>query len=536
MDAKHRFQTGLIAMCVTMLVACASASRPQAPAATVSQQDVTTAARPAVLTLAQANIGFVDMDPSLAVSGEHAAYVNVYETLLRYNPPGSKEKFTPLLATSWESSEDGKTWTFNLREGVKFHDGTPFDANAVKLSIERTKKLNGPPAPLWSAVKEIKAKDDHTVVFELDYPAPLDLIASSSGGAWIISPAAVDKDAQWFQAGNDAGTGPYMIEKFEPGQRLVLTRFDDYWGGWKEGQFGKVVFETILDVNTRQQKIKAGEVDWISDIPYENLASMDALPGVKVVTGPSFQNLMGVLNTRKGPLQDVRVRQALAYSFPYETYITNALSGYATQAKGPVPFGLPGHDQGLQPYTHDLEKAKALLKEAGYENGGFELAISYGAGFDYQQRMAELWKPELAKLGITLNLKPLTWDAQWALGKSSPDKAQDIFGTMWFPGYPTPYDFLFPLFHSEEQTLFNFAYWGNPKYDELVDKANQALGVDRAAAEQMFKDAQKILLDEATAVFIADTPTVTVVREDLNGYVINPAYTYAVFAYELTRT
>jgi peptide/nickel transport system substrate-binding protein len=517
-----------------MLAACAVAPRPAAPAQNTAE--VTPAVQPSVLTLAMPRFSsaFVDLDPSQGISGEHVLHLNTHETLLRYNPPGSAEPFSPGLATQWNVSEDGKTWTFTLRQGVKFHDGASFNAEAVKTSIERTKKLNGPPAFIWSPVKEIKVVDEYTVAFEMDNPAPLDLIASAAYGAFIMSPAAASQDGAWFQAGNEAGTGPYKVEKFGP-DRIILTRFDDYWGGWKDGQFDKIVFEEVPDASVRRQKIEAGEIDWASDIPRDSLTTLDARPDVKIVPAATFRNTQNILNTQKGPLKDVRVRKALAHSFPYDAFIKTALAGYGTQAKGPVPAGMLGHNPNIQPYAYDLDKARQLLKEAGYENGGFELTMTYGAGISEQEQAAELWQPELAKLGITLIPKPLTWDAQWALAKSDPDKAQDILETMWFPTYVTPYDFLFNLFHSEEQTNFNFAYYDNPKYDQMIDEANVLLGTDKAEAERMFQQAQQLLMDDAVAIFLCDIVDVFVIREDLKGFSHNPAYQGVVFAYELSR-
>ena len=529
----------MIGVLATMVLA-SCAPRAATPATSGGQTDAAKAApaaaasKPTVLTLVNPTT-FPDIDPSTSFSNDSAVTSNVYETLLRYNPPGSKEVLSPQLATKWEPSNSGKTWTFTLREGVKFHDGTPFNAAAVKFSVERTQNLKGGAAFIWDAVSEIKVKNDLTVVFELKYPAALDLVASAGYAAWMISPKAADKDGKWFNTGNDAGTGPYTIEKYEPGQRVILTRFKDYWGGWKTGQFDKVVLESVEDTTVRQQKIENGEADWTYDVPTENLAKLDEKPDVKVVTIPAFQNLVGLMNTQKGPLKDAKVRRALSYSFPYDTFIKTAIGGYATQSKGPIPVGMFGHAADLKPYAYDLDKAKALLKEAGFEKGGFELSVTYATGNTVEQQMGELWKAELAKLGITLNLKPMAWEAQWELGKGDASKAQDIFVMYWWPTYITPYDFLFTLFHSEEKPLFNLGYYRNPKYDEVIDKANEMLGTDKTAAAKSFGEAQKMLLDDAASVFFYDQSNIHIVREDLKGYVDNPAYPHIVFAYELSR-
>jgi peptide/nickel transport system substrate-binding protein len=190
---------------------------------------------------------FPDIDPSISFSNDSVVMGNAYETLTFYNAPGSAEVLSPVLATSWEASEDGLSWTFHLREGVKFHDGTDFNAEAVEYSVERSINLGLGAAFIWDAVEDVVVVDDYTVEFKLTYPAPMDLIAAAGYAAWIFSPACTEAQgenaSEWFNEGHDCGSGPYMIESREKGTRLIMTRFDDYWGGWREGQFDKVVFE-----------------------------------------------------------------------------------------------------------------------------------------------------------------------------------------------------------------------------------------------------------------------------------------------------
>ncbi|MFO1349518.1 MAG: ABC transporter substrate-binding protein [Gammaproteobacteria bacterium] len=326
------------------------------------------ATQPKVFTAAYA-LSFNDIDPGTAAGNEQAVLANVYEPLTWFEP-GKGVK--PGLAERWEPSSDGKQWTFYLRQNVQFHDGTPFTAEAVKFSIERTKKLNGALAYIWKAVNKIEVKDPYTVIIHLDYPQPLDLITSSTYAAWMISPSVGDKDNQWFNAGHDAGTGPYQVESHQPNERTVLTRFDDYWGGWKDGQFSKAVLEVVEDPSLRQQKIESGDADFTDDLPIENLATLDARPDVKVVVNPAFQNWYIQFNVRKKPFDNVKVRQALSYSFPYKIANDSIMGGQARQSFGIIPHGIPGYDPQAKQYSYDLDKAKALLAEAGYPDGGFE--------------------------------------------------------------------------------------------------------------------------------------------------------------------
>ncbi|MBI3763608.1 MAG: ABC transporter substrate-binding protein, partial [Chloroflexi bacterium] len=172
------------------------------------------------------------------------------------------------------------------------------------------------------------------------------------------------------------------------------------------------------------------------------------------------------------------------------------MSGYATQSHGVVPTGMFGYDPTLFQFNHDTDKAKALLAEAGHPNGGFELTMTFATGDTIEEQAGELWKAELDKLGVKLNLQPLAWEAQWDLGKGDPAKAQDVFAMYSWPTYVTPYDSLFNMFHSEEKPLFNLGYYNNPKFDALIDDANQLSGADKAAAGKKFQEAQKMLVDD----------------------------------------
>jgi peptide/nickel transport system substrate-binding protein len=254
-----------------------------------------------------------------------------------------------------------------------------------------------------------------------------------------------------------------------------------------------------------------------------------------VYTNPSFQNLVGLLNTKKPPLDNVKVRQALEYSFPYQQFIQGVMGDRATQAHGPVPAGMWGHSDDLFQYTYDLEKAKQLLTEAGYPNGGFDLLMTFSSGDLDEQQLGELWKAELAKLGINLDVRGMNWEAQWDLSKSDPLKAQDIFVMYWWPDYISPYSFLYSMFHSEESILFNLGYYYNPEYDTLIDEANQVAGVDRGKAAEEFIKAQELLINDAVSLFFYDVSNTHLARSDIKGYQDNPAYPHVVFVYQLTR-
>jgi len=478
-----------------------------------------------------------NLDPVGSNSNDSVVTSNCYETLTFYNPPGSADVLSPELAIRWESNVDATEWTFYLREGVTFQDGTPFNAEAVKYSIMKTKEIGAGSAYIWDSVNKIEVVDEYTVKFILSYSAPLDLIASTGYAAWIYSQQTYDQHPpEWFNEGHCAGTGPYMIESYERGSRLVMTRYENYWGGWKPGQFEKIIFDISQDPMILQQKIESGDADFTYRIPPDNIANIKANhPDIVVYTNPSFQNLLGFLNTKKPPLDNPLVRQALSYTFPYEQFIQGVMGDRATQARGVVPKGMWGHGDDLFQYSYNLDKAKDLLTQAGFPNGGLKLVMTYSTGDLDEQQLGEIWKAELAKLGIELDVQGMTWEAQWDLGKADPMKAQDIFVMYWWPDLVSPYTFLNGMFHSEETILWNLNYYSNPQYDKLIDDGNVMSGTDRQKASEMFIQAQQILLDDAVSLFFCDLSNTHLARADVKGFVDNPAYPHVVFVYKLSR-
>ncbi len=281
--------------------------------------------------------------------------------------------------------------------------------------------------------------------------------------------------------------------------------------------------------------ITSGDADFTYNLPYDNYPALAQQSGVKVITNPSFQNLLALLNHDKAPTNNLQVRQALAYSFPYDKVVKNLYGGLGTQARGPVPAGMWGHGDSVTQYQQDLAKAKDLLTQAGYPDGGFTLKYTYVAGDLAEQQVGELWKADLATLGVTLDVEGLAWEAQWSLGKTDPKTAQDIFLFYWWPDYVTPYSFLYAMFHSENPPNFNLGYYSNPDFDKLIEQGNQISGSDKAKATELFSQAQQMLADDSAAIFILDLPNVHVIRDDISGFVDNPAYPHIVFWHDLKR-
>jgi peptide/nickel transport system substrate-binding protein len=472
----------------------------------------------------------LDWDPSVEFSNGIIVMHNIYETLLRYWP--EEDRFEYILATGYEKSEDGLTWTFDIRRGVTFHDGTPLNAEAVKFSIDRTIEMGMGAAFLWDPVERINVSDEYTVEFKLKYSAPLDLIAAAGYAAFIMSPTAVkNHPADWFSQGNVAGTGPYTVKSFKMGEEVLFQPFDEYWGGWDGNHAKSAYIKKVSENASRRQLVEKGEASFIYAVTPEDHAALRANPNLTVTQSKSFQNLILFFNNRKPPLNNLTVRQALSYAFPYDDIVRYVAGGEATQSRGVIPEGLWGHGDDVLQYRYDLDKARSLLAEAGYAAGSLNLLATYMSGDEGERRSLELYKSELDKLGVSLEIRAMPWDNQWELAKGDPAAAQDILVMYWWPDFASPYSWLFSLYHSEDEPLFNLGYYADPRYDELVDEGNIVSGIDRGAGERMFIDAQKILMNDAATIPMYDIQYVRIYSSKLKGYKDNPAYPNVVFFY-----
>jgi peptide/nickel transport system substrate-binding protein len=475
-------------------------------------------------------------DPIKSFSTEARYMANFYEGLLRVNPPDAEEEFTPLLAESWEVSDDGLSWTFYLREGVTFHDGEPLTAEAVKASIEAAADRAGA-SFIWAPLESVEVVDDLTVTINTSYPARVDLIAASTYAAWIVSPKALEAvaaDENYFEAGIEAGTGPYVLESFTPDTEVLMSAYEDYWGGWEDNQFDKVLFQIVPEAVQQQQMFEGGEVDLAIRMPPENYGTFEGREGYTLLSDQALFNYVGFFNTLRPPLDDPLVRQALSYAVPYEDIITAAAFDQATQARGAAPAGVWPYSEEVNQYTQDLDKARELLAEAGYEGGGFDLRLTYAAENPTEERMAPLLQDAFAEVGVNLGIEPILVSQQWEEAKSDPENAQDIFLLLWWPTYSDAgTDNLWSMFHSSEAPFFNLSYWNNEQFDTLIDDAAVLAATDQAAAQEMYNEAQNLMVEEAPAMFFMDTRQPWVIPDHIGGFKYNLNYPFSTFFYDL---
>lgn len=481
-------------------------------------------------------------DPSTNFDGTSLVLSNVYEPLLWYNLKGNSE-LHPALATSYEASDDGLTWTFSLREGVQFHHGYgEMTAEDVVFSITRTIEMGQGAAWIWGAVDTVEATDEYTVKFTLSNKAPLDLIAASQYGAWVFSKKGAQEKGdtfkaqqKWFMEGNDLGTGPYVISDWKKSTSVTVSKFDDYWRGWDGDHFSKGRIAIVDEPSTYIQMIKSGKADVIGRAPFPRLADLEADENIELAVEDSFQQLYGMLNVRKGATQDVNVRRAIRHAFPYEQAINEIRKGYGRVAQGVVPRNMWGHNDDLSIPEYDLDKARSLIEQSDYNVEDIDLTLTYTSGNSTEKRTALILQENLDEIGVNLQVKKYPWSTQWDRARTL-DTAPNIFIFYWWPTYITPYDYLYSMFNCvKDKPLFNLTWWCNEDFDALINEAHKLAGTDREAAIEKFKQAQTMLEENALSINFWLLQRVHPKRTDLKGYTPNPAYPNVVFFYNLYR-
>jgi len=479
-------------------------------------------------------------DPSTGFGTEVVYTANVYEPLIYANPTGSSEPFSPCLATSWEVSDDGLEWTFYLRKGVTFHDGEPFNAEAVKYSFERTIDLNLGAAYLLSPIESIEVVDDYTVKFVLSSVIAFDRIVAGDYGAWIFSPKTKDWDTDYWDEGHEAGTGPYMLESYKPNEELVFARFADWWGEWDEkSMFEKVICKVVPEDGTQRQMLEASQVDFANSVPRDQVDALEANPDLTVYKAPSLDSYIMMFNTQRPPLDDVKVRQALSYAVPYEDIITVSVNGLGSQSHGPVPVGLWPNEAGDVPcYTTDYEKAAQLLAEAGYPDGEgiHKLVLTLTSENSIEQAYVPLIKEGFAKVGVEVQIKQTLSNQQNAIASGPKEDRQDLATLLWWPSMPDGYDNLSSMFRTEDPPAWNMAYWYNSEYDQKLTEAYALSATDPAKAQELYSECMNMLYEEAPAAYLFDAQTLVAYLRtiQLSDAAINFSYPQVLFWKEVT--
>ncbi len=437
------------------------------------------------------------LDPTAAAASAIAEVTqyNIFETLTKINADGS---VTPLLAERWEVSPDLKTYTFHLRRGVKFSNGEPFNAATVKYAFERAggEKSTNKDKRTFAAMESVRPIDDHTVVIINKEPDPDFLFYMGQATASMVEPKSADSNAT-----KPVGTGPYVLDNWSKGSSIVLKASPSYRnpGAIK---IKRATFRFISDPAAQVAAVLSGDVDAFVRVTPRGAAQFKANPRLQTITSGSRAKTVLAINNARKPLNDVRVRRAISMAIDRKAVIAGAGDGFGVPIGSHYVPGAAGYidTTGVNPY--DIEKAKALLKEAGVTTP-LELTLVLPPP-PYARQGGEVIVAQLAKIGIVAKVQNVEW-AQWLANTY---------------GGPKNYD-LTIISHVEPFDLANFTkadyYWGynNPKFNALYDKIKTTPNV--AERNKLLGEAQKMLADDAVLAWLYQPQWVTVAKRGLNG-------------------
>jgi peptide/nickel transport system substrate-binding protein len=440
--------------------------------------------------------------------------------------------YEPLLATSWTASDDGLSYTFKLRKGVRFSDGTDFNADAVKVNYERVMAIKRGP---YAAVKQIKAVevvDDETVRMRLHQPSGAFLATLRQ--FMMISPAAIkahagsDMAQSWLNE-HTAGTGPYKVEQWRRGSVLTLVRNEHSWRGWSGQEFDRINLRVILEAETQRLMLQQGQLDIAQIISVDALPALKRNPQIRVVETEYAGQMYFFLNTALEPTTDMRLRRALAYAWNHEKY--KALrKGIGPRADGAAPNVLFGPGYGFKnTYAFDADKARRLLAEAGVTKGT-RLTALVQKGDEQKRMLIEVLRDELSALGVEMNFYEGTWPAIWKRMTdwgASRDPALNWHIVVFYksPDLWTPWTFLYRMFHTDTQLhkpsgQYNLGLYSNPSVDKLITEASVLLDADKATP--LWRKANEAIFADLPAIPIEKMVEIAVMRSDIQGYVFRP--------------
>lgn len=468
------------------------------------------------------------LDPAAVTAvNDFRILMNMYDGLVRYKD-GTLE-VEPALATDWTISEDGTVYTFTLREGVTFHDGSAFDAEAVKFNFDRMLDEAHPyhntgPFPLsffFSAVESVEVIDPQTVAFNLNEPyAPfLSNLAYPTG--LIVSPAAVMEHGADFGR-NPSGTGAFTFGEWRSNEAVVVQANPDYWDG--APKLETVVFRPITDANTRTAEMLAGGIDLMVEVPPVALSEFqgDAYT-VHEQAGPHVWFL--ILNAKEGPFADVRVRQAANYAINKEAIVNDVLEGTAEVAAGPTPPAFAwAYNPDLEPYPYDPERARALLAEAGAEGAELTFYVTEGgSGMLDPVAMGTAIQADLEAVGLDVSIETYEWNT--FLGNVNPglEGKADMAQMAWMTNDPDTLPFL--ALRTEawpDKGGFNSGYYSNPEVDVLLDAARVETDQDERA--RLYQEMQVIVQEDAPWVFVANWKQNAVTSDRVEGFSLQPSF------------
>ncbi|ASK62327.1 glutathione ABC transporter substrate-binding protein GsiB [Virgibacillus phasianinus] len=463
---------------------------------------------------------FISMDPhdtNDTLSG--SAQRTMFQGLFGF---GKDMEVVPVLAKDYKVNDDGTVYTFHLKEGITFHDGAPFNAEAVKVNIDRLANPDNhlKRHSLFAMVDSTEAVDEYTVKINLKKPfgAFINNLAHPAGR--IISPKALKKYGDEV-ARNPVGTGPFKFKEWVPGDHLTVAKYDDYWEE-DYPKVDKITFEPTPENGSRVAKLQTGAADFIYPVPPEQAKKIDGKNGIEVKAEPSIVVQYLAMNNRKEPFNDVKVRKAINLAINKEAFIKVVKSGFAKPLDSVIAPKTAFYS-GQEVYKYNLEKAKQLLKEAGYADG-FKTTV-WGENNSTSMKGMQFIQQQLAEIGVEVEIVPMeTGTMSEKIWSAKPNETElEMYYGGWSPSTGDADWGIRPLLGGKEAfppQSYNTAYYSNDKVNELISKA--LLTADPKEREKYYAEMQKIIWDDAPWAFLSVDYTISGKKDYLKGVYLLP--------------
>ncbi len=473
----------------------------------------------------------VKLDPADVSDGESMKVtMQIFDTLVDYKPGSTS--VIPSLAKSWETSEDGLVWTFYLEEGVKFHDETDFNAEAVVFNVKRWMNEDHPyhqgEFVYWGymfggypgIVDKVEAVDDYTVKFTLNTKSAPFLSNLAMAPFAISSPAAIKEYGDdYFK--NPVGTGAFKFVEWNRGDRIEVVRNKDYWKG--KPYLEKIIFRSIPDNTARFMELQSGTIDMMDGVNPDSVAQVKANDALKFSLRPSMNVGYLAMNFDKEPFDNKLVRKAVNHAINKEEIIEALYAGLAKPAKNPLPPSLWGYNDQVEAYDYNPEKAKKLLAEAGYPNGFKTTLWAMPVPRPYMpqpQLIAQAMQADLEKVGIKADIQSYDWGTYL---EKTQNGEHDMALLGWTGDNGDPDNFLYVLLDKDNAvkgSAGNISFYKSDKLHDILIKAQKTS--DRAERTELYKKAQEITHDDAPWVPMAHSTPPIALKDEVMNYIPSP--------------
>jgi len=471
----------------------------------------------------------VRLDPADITDGESVkACNNIYDTLVKYKEESTEVE--PSLATSWETSEDGTTWIFHLREGVKFHDGTPFNAEAVVISLERQLKedhpyhFEGSDFAYWGYmypdVESVSAVDDMTVKITLKGPNASFLSNMAMFPVSIVSPAALEKYGIDIGT-HPVGTGAFKFVEWIRDDRIVLEANEDYWAG--RPYLDKLIIKSIPDNTVRWLELRTGSVDCIDGINPDDIAYIQRDANLELLQQPGMNVGYLAMNFDMPPFENKLVRKAVNHAVNKKALIDALYQGFAIPAKNPMPPVLWGYNDNIQDYEYDPDKARELLAEAGFPDGFDTTLWAMPVPRPYMpqpMKIAEVIQADLKKVGINARIVTYEWGTYL---EKTENGEHDMCLLGWIGDNGDPDNFIYVLLDKDNAvkgTAGNVSFYRSDELHDVLIKAIRTF--DQAERAKLYMKAQEIVHEDAPWVPLAHATNVAAVKKTVRNLHLHP--------------